>query len=34
MSATAFPASNTLDPIQFYALCLGLLLAALWITGR
>jgi branched-chain amino acid transport system permease protein len=25
--ATAFRASNTLDPIQFYALCLGLLLA-------
>ncbi|HBG97169.1 MAG TPA: branched-chain amino acid ABC transporter permease [Rhodobacteraceae bacterium] len=29
-----FPGLDTLDPIQFYALCLGLLLAALWITGR
>ncbi len=30
----SFPGLNTLDPIQFYALCLGLLLAALWLSGR
>jgi branched-chain amino acid transport system permease protein len=29
-----FPGLNTLDPIQFYGLCLALLLAALWLSSR
>ncbi|MCT4684538.1 MAG: branched-chain amino acid ABC transporter permease [Roseicyclus sp.] len=29
-----FPGLNTLDPIQFYALCFALLCAALWLTHR
>jgi branched-chain amino acid transport system permease protein len=29
-----FPGLNTLDPIQFYALCFALLCAALWLTRR
>lgn len=29
-----FPGLNTLDPIQFYALCFTLLCAALWLTHR
>jgi branched-chain amino acid transport system permease protein len=29
-----FPGLNTLDPIQFYGICFGLLLAALWLVAR
>lgn len=29
-----FPSMNTLDPIQFFALCFALLLAALWFSHR
>ena len=29
-----FPGLNTLDPIQFYFLCLAILLAVLWLTAR
>ena len=30
----AFPGLNTLDPIQFYAIAFGLLLAVLWLVAR
>jgi len=29
-----FPGLNTLDPIQFYGICLTILLAALWLNAR
>lgn len=30
----SFPGLNTLDPIQYFAICYGLLMAVLWLTAR
>ncbi|MDJ0631172.1 MAG: branched-chain amino acid ABC transporter permease [Rhodobacter sp.] len=29
----SFPGANTFDPVQFFAICFGLLLAGLWLTA-